>query len=74
MKASGRAEHVIVYSYSATSHIWFKGIAKQDRTARATSASSTSAETSAALEKHGQAQYAAAVHDPGRPGRARRCR
>jgi uncharacterized protein YaeQ len=24
MKASGRAEHVIVYSYSATSHIWFK--------------------------------------------------
>ena len=29
MKASGRAEHVIVYSYSATSHIWFKGLASK---------------------------------------------
>ena len=29
MKASGRAERVVVYSYSATSHIWFKGLASK---------------------------------------------
>lgn len=29
MKACGRAEKVIVYSYSATSHIWYKQIANK---------------------------------------------
>jgi uncharacterized protein YaeQ len=51
MKASGRAEHVIVYSYSAVSHIWFKGIAKQIDRARNISIVNISAETSAALER-----------------------
>jgi uncharacterized protein YaeQ len=51
MKASGRAEHVVVYSYSATSHIWFKGIAKQIDRARNISIVNISAESSAALER-----------------------
>ena len=28
LKAAGRSENVVVYSYSATSDIWFKGLAK----------------------------------------------
>jgi uncharacterized protein YaeQ len=51
MKASGRAEHVVVYSYSATSHIWFKGIAKGIDRARNVSVVNISAESSAALER-----------------------
>ncbi|QJE02977.1 YaeQ family protein [Massilia forsythiae] len=51
MKASGRAERVIVYSYSATSSIWFKGIAKQIDRARNVSIVNIAAETCAALER-----------------------
>lgn len=51
MKASGRAEHVIVYSYSATSHIWFKSIAKQVDRARNITIVNIPAETSVQLEK-----------------------
>ena len=50
MKASGRAEHVIVYSYSATSHIWFKQVAKQIDRARNITVINIPAETSAQLE------------------------
>jgi uncharacterized protein YaeQ len=48
MKACGRSEHVVVYSYSATSHIWYKG--------------------QHAAGENGEAEHAAAVHDPGRAG------
>jgi len=54
MKASGRSERVVVYSYSATSHIWFKGIAKQIDRARNITVINIPAETSAALEKMAQ--------------------
>jgi uncharacterized protein YaeQ len=50
MKASGRAEHVVVYSFSAVSHIWFKQIAKQIDRARNISIVNIPPETSAALE------------------------
>jgi uncharacterized protein YaeQ len=50
MKAAGRAEHVIVYSYSATSHIWFKGIAKGIDRARNVTVINIPAETSSQLE------------------------
>ncbi|MYM38168.1 YaeQ family protein [Duganella qianjiadongensis] len=29
LKACGRSEHVVVYSYAATSHIWWKGLANK---------------------------------------------
>jgi uncharacterized protein YaeQ len=51
MKASGRAEHVIVYSYSATSHLWFKSVAKGIDRARNVSVVNIAPETSAQLEK-----------------------
>jgi uncharacterized protein YaeQ len=51
MKASGRSEHVVVYSYSAVSHIWFKQIAKQIDRARNITVVNIPAETSAALER-----------------------
>jgi uncharacterized protein YaeQ len=51
MKASGRAEHVVVYSYSGVSHIWFKQIAKQIDRARNISIVNIPAETSSALER-----------------------
>ena len=51
MKASGRAEHVIVYSYSATSHIWFKQVARQIDRAKNITVINIPAETSSQLEK-----------------------
>ncbi len=51
MKASGRAEHVVVYSYSAVSHIWFKQVAKQIDRARNISIVNIAAESAAALER-----------------------
>jgi uncharacterized protein YaeQ len=51
MKASGRAEHVVVYSYSATSHIWFKGIAKQVDRARNITIINIPAEIASQLEQ-----------------------
>jgi uncharacterized protein YaeQ len=51
MKACGRAGRVLVYSYSATSHIWFKQIANKVERARNLSIVNIPAEASAALEQ-----------------------
>lgn len=54
LKAAGRAEKVIVYSYSATSGIWFKGIANKIDRAKNVSVVNIPHETSAQLEKMAQ--------------------
>ena len=54
MKAAGRAEHVIVYSYSATSNIWFKGLASKLERTRKISIINIPAETSTQLEQMAQ--------------------
>jgi uncharacterized protein YaeQ len=51
LKAAGRAERVIVYSYSATSSIWFKGLANKIDRAKNVSVINIPAEISAQLEK-----------------------
>lgn len=51
LKACGRAEHVLVYSYSATSHIWWKGLANKVERARNLTVINIPAETSAALAR-----------------------
>jgi uncharacterized protein YaeQ len=51
MKACGRAARVIVYSYSATSHIWFKQIANKVERAKNLSIVNIPFEASAALER-----------------------
>lgn len=51
MKACGRSEQVIVYSYSATSHIWYKQIANKLERARNLTIINIPAEASAQLEK-----------------------
>jgi len=51
LKAAGRAEKVIVYSYSATSNIWFKGIANKIERAKNVSVINIPADISAQLEK-----------------------
>jgi uncharacterized protein YaeQ len=51
MKASGRSTHVIVYSYSATSHIWYKGLASKIERAGNISIVNITAETSSQLVK-----------------------
>ncbi|MBQ5942761.1 MULTISPECIES: YaeQ family protein [unclassified Massilia] len=51
LKACSRAERVFVYSYSATSNIWFKGIANKIDRARKVTVVNIPAETSAQLEK-----------------------
>jgi uncharacterized protein YaeQ len=51
MKACGRSEKVVVYSYSATSHIWYKQIANKLDRARNLSVINIPAEASAQLEK-----------------------
>jgi uncharacterized protein YaeQ len=51
MKACGRSGQVIVYSYSATSHIWYKGLANKVDRARNLSIVNIPAEASAELEK-----------------------
>ncbi|MGH8853289.1 MAG: YaeQ family protein [Telluria sp.] len=51
MKGAGRSEKVIVYSYSATSDIWFKGIANKIDRARNITVVNIPSETSAQLEK-----------------------
>ena len=48
---AGRAEKVIVYSYSATSSIWFKGIANKIERAKNVSVINIPADISAQLEK-----------------------
>jgi len=54
MKACGRAEKVVVYSYSATSHLWYKQIAGKLERARNLSVVHIPAEASAQLEKLAQ--------------------
>jgi uncharacterized protein YaeQ len=51
MKACGRAERVIVYSYSATSHIWYKQIAGKIERAKNLTVVNIPAEASAQLEQ-----------------------
>ena len=51
LKAAGRAEKVIVYSYSATRSIWFKGIANKIERAKNVSVINIPADISAQLEK-----------------------
>lgn len=51
LKACSRAEKVFVYSYSATSSIWFKGIANKIDRAKKVTVVNIPAETSAQLEK-----------------------
>jgi len=51
MKACGRSEHVIVYSYSATSHIWYKGIANKLERAKNLEVINIPDEASVQLEK-----------------------
>ena len=51
LKAAGRAEKVIVYSYSATSSIWFKGIANKIERAKNVSVINIPADISAQLQK-----------------------
>ncbi|MFL6635116.1 MAG: YaeQ family protein [Massilia sp.] len=54
MKAAGRAEHVVVYCYSATSNIWFKGLASKLERTRKISIINIPAETSTQLEQMAQ--------------------
>ena len=54
MKACGRSETVIVYSYAATSHIWFKQIANKLERARNLSVINIPAEASEQLQKLAQ--------------------
>ena len=51
LKGAGRSEKVVVYSYSATSDIWFKGIANKIDRARNVSVINIANETSSQLEK-----------------------
>ena len=51
LKAAGRAEKVVVYSYSATSSIWFRGLANKIDRAKNVSVINIPAEISAQLEK-----------------------
>jgi uncharacterized protein YaeQ len=54
LKACGRSEKVIVYSYSATSNIWFKQLASRVERARNLSIVNIPAEASAQLEAMAQ--------------------
>lgn len=54
LKACGRSEKVIVYSYSATSNIWFKQLASRVERAKNLSIVNIPAEASAQLEKMAQ--------------------
>ena len=51
MKACGRSAKVIVYTYSATSHIWYKQIANKLERARNLTVINIPSEASAQLEK-----------------------
>ena len=51
MKACGRSDKVVVYTYSATSHIWYKQIANKLDRAKNLSVVNIPAEASAQLEK-----------------------
>ena len=51
MKASGQSNQVLVYSYSATSHIWFKQLASKIERARKITIVNILPESSTALER-----------------------
>jgi uncharacterized protein YaeQ len=51
MKACGRAEKVVVYSYSATSHIWYKAIANKLERAKNLTVINIPAEASTQLQQ-----------------------
>lgn len=51
LKACGRAARVVVYTYSATSHLWYKQLANKVERARNLSIVNIPADASAALEK-----------------------
>ncbi|MES2129996.1 MAG: YaeQ family protein [Pseudomonadota bacterium] len=51
MKACGRSERVVVYSYSATSHIWYKQIAGKLDRAKNLEVINVASEASEALQK-----------------------
>jgi uncharacterized protein YaeQ len=51
LKASGRSEKVMVYSYSAASHVWWKQLASKIDRAKNVGVVNIDAETSAALEQ-----------------------
>ena len=50
LKACGRSAHVMVYSYSATSHIWFKQLATKLERAKNLTVMNIPAEASAQLQ------------------------
>jgi len=54
LKASGRSEQVMVYSYSTASHVWWKQLASKIDRAKNVSVINVDAESSAALEKMAQ--------------------
>lgn len=54
LKAAGRSAQVMVYSYSAASHIWYRSIAGKIDRARNVSVVNIPAEASASLEKMAQ--------------------
>lgn len=54
LKASGRSEKVMVYSYSAASHVWWKQLASKVDRAKNLSVVNIDAEASAQLEKMAQ--------------------
>ncbi|WP_338758818.1 YaeQ family protein [Massilia sp. METH4] len=54
LKGAGRAEHVIVYSYSSASPIWWKNIANKIERAKNVSVVNLPSEATAALEKMAQ--------------------
>ncbi len=54
MKACGRSEQVIVYCYSATSHIWYKQIANKVERAKNLTIINIDSDASARLEKLAQ--------------------
>lgn len=54
LKASGRSEKVMVYSYSSASHVWWKQLGSKIDRAKNVSVVNIDAETSAQLEKMAQ--------------------
>lgn len=54
LKACGRSEHVVVYSYSATSHIWWKQLANKVERCKNLTVINLPAEATEQLEKMAQ--------------------
>ena len=54
LKAAGRSDKVMVYSYSSASHVWWKQIASKIDRAKNVSVVNIDADASAALEKMAQ--------------------